>query len=141
MSLSRRKFRAWVCRKTVCLTPAETFGLYHVARHAHALHLVSKLSFSSNDPDDRADELERQVTEEVTDHIEAWPGRQQYVVRAYDEEGGEVGEYPFSMSAQNTRTESAEVMLMPTPRHGAIRTAREWIFPARRARHAAAAAP
>jgi hypothetical protein len=111
MGLNRRKLTEWVCRKLVSLPMATRFTLWHEAKHGR--HLVSHLTSDGLDPDDVASDVERQVSDEAGGHIEAWPGRQQYVVRAYANDE-EIGEYPFSLDRHDT-VSAVESLALPTP--------------------------
>ncbi len=115
MGLNRRKLKEWVARR--CLTPPSpaSFVLMHVGRHGAAI--VCKIDADDGAPDDRAAAVERAASEEAADHVEGWPGLQQYKVMALDGKGGSAGEHPFTMQA-GSRDDGAAQLGMPTPDMG-----------------------
>lgn len=118
MVLNRGKLRQWVSRRTLSPPIASRFAVFHIARHGDAL-IVSVGSAGSQD--DWASTVERVVTDETADHVEAWPGRQQYVVRAYSDGNEEsVGEFPFALAANaGAGGETVALLAAQTPDHDA----------------------
>ncbi len=116
MGLNRRKLKEWVARR--CLTPPAPagFALMHIGRHGPAL--VCNLA-AEGAPDDRADAIERLVSDEAGDHVEGWPGLQQYKVVALNEKGAPMGEHPFTLAA-GASDDTASSLAMPTPDMGGM---------------------
>ncbi len=113
MAFNRRKLREWVARRSLTPPVAKAFALWHVGRHAPSL--VCQLPCEAADPTDRQHEIEQAVQDEVADHIEAWPGRQQYLVKAYDAAENEVGEFALSMIARDSRMDVSAELALRTP--------------------------
>jgi len=98
MTINRRKLCEWVARRTLTPPMATAFKLFHVARHGVAL--VAEIPLSGG-AEDWPEHVARACHEEATGHVDGWPGRQQYIVRAYVEGNDEpVGEFPFGLAAQ-----------------------------------------
>lgn len=115
MGLNRRKLKEWVSRRCITPPPPASFALMHVGRQG-ALALVCKLE-AEGAPDDRANAVERLVSEEASDHVEGWPGLQQYKVVALDQKDEPVGEHPFTLQS-GAREDNAATLGMPTPDMG-----------------------
>lgn len=111
MGLNRRKLKEWVTRRLLTAPKAEAFALLHEGRHGASK--VCDLVANSGSPEDRAAMVERLVSDECKEHVEAFPGRQQYIVRALDGKGNAVGEHPFSIAATGNASSSA--LAMPPP--------------------------
>ncbi len=111
MGLNRRKLKEWVARRLLTEPKPSSFALLHEGRHGTSK--VCDLVAESGSPEDRAAIIERSVSEECKEHAEAWPGRQQYLVRALDAGGKAIGEHPFWMTATGNRASTA--LAMPTP--------------------------
>ncbi len=123
MALNRRRFQEWVERRMLSAgeVPAR-FQLEHVSK-AGPCSLVCKLEPISDaaGADDIAQIVAEQVHQEAIDHIEGWPGRQQYVVRAYTETDREVGEFAFFQIANHiTHTQASRSMVELTPEQDAM---------------------
>ena len=112
MSLNRRKLKEWVTRRSLTPPVAERFALYHQSRGGP--NIVLNL-IADGSGEQLADGIERQVREESKDHVEAYAGRQQYLVRAFDEHNAQLGEYPFALTASRTVTDAASALALPTP--------------------------
>jgi hypothetical protein len=104
MGLNRRKLKDWALRHMLRVPPANAFAVYHVGRHAPSL--VTAITADEGTTDDRAETIERITVEEVTDHVEAWPGRQQYFVKATGENNDDLGEFAFAMSSRGNSASS-----------------------------------
>ncbi len=112
MGLNRKKLKEWVHRKLMAVEPSEAFTLWHVGQHA--LQLVAHLSSAERNSDAVVDDIEQQVVYEASGHIEAWPGRQQYLLKANDRDGEEMGEYPFSLNGRQALS-PGEALAEPLP--------------------------
>jgi hypothetical protein len=109
MTLNRRKLHQWIDTQ-MCTPPlANRFELFHEGRFG--VNRICQLAFDEElAPDDAPSELERQVSETVGDHCDGFPGRQQYMVRAFSDEHPR-GEFAFGMSANAMlHTGAAEAM-------------------------------
>lgn len=112
MALNRRKLREWIGRRALTPPLAVRFELLHVAQHG--TNMVCQLNVQGSTAD-WAELIERQVSEESSDHVAGWPGRQQYIVRAYSEAEDTVGELPFALTARDGMGSEATADLMQTP--------------------------
>jgi hypothetical protein len=117
MGLNRRKLKEWVSRRCLTPPPPTSFALHHIGRHGPAL--VCRLE-AEGAPDDRGDAVERLVSEEVADHVEGWPGLQQYKVVALDAKDQPMGEWPFTMQAAGARDDATSHLALPTPDMGGM---------------------
>jgi hypothetical protein len=124
MSLNRRRFVDWIERRMLSVgdRPA-SFHLCHLGRSGgHSL--VCKLEPVAEAPaDDIAHALAEQIEAEAIDHVEAWPGRQQYVMRAYTEAGHDAGEFAFFQTANHishTHTHAVGGITELTPEQAAF---------------------
>ena len=112
MGLNRRKLKDWATRLLLRQPPALRFSVYHISRHAPAL--VLQIS-ADGTAEDKAAAIERSTADEVTDHVEAWPGRQQYYVQAFGADDEDYGQFAFSMAARGNGA-GADMMVAP-PEH------------------------
>ncbi len=115
MGLHRRKLKEWVARRLLTAPKADSFALLHEGRHGTAK--VCDLAADSGSPEDRAAVVERAVSDECKDHVEAFAGRQQYLVRALDGSGKAVGDHPFWITSTGNKASGA--LMLPTPEQDA----------------------
>ena len=121
MALNRRRFIEWIGRRMLYGDNPARFDLCHLDR-ARGSSLVVKLQPLPNvATDDIANHIADEVHNEVLDHIEGWPGRQQYAIRAFTAGGEEVGEFPFVQTANSViHTNAGEMLSEATPEQNAL---------------------
>lgn len=118
MTLNRRTLAEWVGRRTLQPPVATTFRLFHEGRHG--LNQVCELPLEGG-AEDWPDHIARLVHDESQTHASAYPGRQQYMVRAYaDGIDQPIGEYPFGLTAGDEG--SAATLSLQTPDYNTAMT-------------------
>ncbi len=122
MPLNHRRFVDWVERRMLSAAGSPSrFELCHVNK-AGGYAVVCKLEpMEGAGADDIAETLAEQVAAEAMDHVDAWPGRQQYVVKAYTKEEHDAGEFAFYETANAvTNSRASEMLIDMTPEQHAL---------------------
>ncbi len=120
MSLNRRRFVSWIERRMVSADLPRRFELVHIDRGSRSVvcRLAPKAEVGA---DDIGEQLADEVHQEVIDHVEAWSGRQNYVVRALSEDGREIAEFAFFQVANSlVHTHAAHEIGELTPEQDAL---------------------
>jgi hypothetical protein len=110
--LNNRKLRDWIEMRMSLPPLADSFRLYHESRHGYSL--LAQLAWEV-EPAELPDHLERQISDEVTQHVDGLPGRQQYVVRSYRGDR-QTGEFTFwEQAVTGAASEAASALAFNTP--------------------------